>query len=114
MESICDYLKQSVPESVSRGETMVEIFHLAYDYGDIKTKLQTFETEYQVMHELHASFHRGSQTVSDLESMNDLLRKQNKDLIEQLAVCRGAIVTLECTVGSLQKAVEEQQRRLDR
>ena len=93
---------------------MAEVFHSAYHYGDIKTKLQTYETEYQVMHELHASFHHGSQAVSDLESMTDLLRKQNKDLIEQVAVCRGAIVALENVVGSLQKMVEEQQHRLDR
>ena len=50
----------------------------------------------------------------DMETMNELLRKQNRDLIEQLAVCRGAILRLDKTIEACLLRIDEQQHRIER
>ena len=114
MEFIADYLKTSLPRSVSTPTTMSEIMHSAYQYPEIATKLQTFETEYLVINEMRTSMTHDTQEVLDLESMNDLLKKNNNELIEQVAFCRAEIVLLNNTVAALQKMLLEQQYRLER
>lgn len=98
MELICNFLKNSIPIFLNEQSVMMEIFLSVAQYGNIHTKLETYETEFYVMHEMKASSHHA-------ESMNELF-------IEQLAMCRGAIVALENTVSSLHKIIEEQQQRL--
>ena len=113
METITDFLKITIPQKVS--ESISEILHTSAQVGDLTIKLQTFETEYHVMHELMATFHMKQQsTTLDMETMNELLRKQNRDLIEQLAVCRGAILRLDKTIEACHLRIDEQQQRIER
>ena len=80
---------------------------------DLGNKLQSYETEYFVLEELTTSFSVGTE-VQDLKSLNESFRNHNKELIEQLAFCRGMISNLESTLAALQETVREQQLRLDR
>ena len=113
METITDYIKTHIPLHVM--ESSSEILHTATQLGDFSTKLQTFETEYHVMHELMATFHKEKRSgFIDVESENELLRKQNKELIEQVVVCRGAILRLEKAVQVLEENFSKQQKRMDR
>ena len=114
MELICEYLKMSLPASVKSASTMAEILHSAYQYPDISMKLESFETEYQVMHEMNASMKQGTDVVLDLESMNELFKKNNNNLIEQLTVCRCEVASLTSEVSTLRKIIEDQQLRLER
>ncbi|XP_019854945.1 PREDICTED: TBC1 domain family member 1-like isoform X2 [Amphimedon queenslandica] len=113
MESITDFIKVSIPHSVE--DSVSEILHTAVQIPaqSLAIKLQTFETEYHVMHEIMATFHM-KESSSSVSDTNELLRKQNKDLIEQLAVCRGAILRLESMVTSLNERVEEQEKRIEK
>ena len=113
MESITDFIKVSIPHRVE--DSISEILHTAVQIPaqSLTVKLQTFETEYHVMHEIMATFHM-KESSSSISDTNELLRKQNKDLIEQLAVCRGAILRLESIVTSLNERVEEQEKRLEK
>lgn len=113
MESITDFIKVSIPHSVE--DSVSEILHTAVQIQaqSLSIKLQTFETEYHVMHEIMATFHM-KESSSSVSDTNDLLRKQNKDLIEQLAVCRGALMRLESIVTSLNERVEEQEKRIEK
>ena len=77
---------------------------LQLDLGD---RLQTFETEYQIMAELTASFQVDREAPPTLEGLNDILKKQNRELIEQLAICRGSIRGLEATVQSLKTELDD-------
>ena len=108
METITDFLKNTIPERVINDSS--EILHSATQLGDLSAKLKTFETEYHVMHDLMSTFHLEKKVaISDTEAMNDVLRKQNKDLIEQVVMCRGAIMRLESNVNILQQAYSDQQ-----
>ena len=89
---------------------MAEIIHTAIQLGDLNIKLQIYETEYQVMHELNQVFQ--PTVANDFETMNEVLRKQNKDMVEQLAVCRGAVIRLENTVNILMERVEQQELKI--
>lgn len=111
METITSFLKSEIPERVSHDSS--EILHSASQIGDLSSKLKTFETEYLVMHELMSTFHMEKKVaMSDTEATNDLLRKQNKDLIEQVVMCRGAIMRLESAVTMLQNTCTSQQQQL--
>ena len=113
METITDYIKTHIPLHVM--ESSSEILHTATQLGELSTRLQTFETEYHVMHELMATFHKEKRSgFIDVESENELLRKQNKELIEQVVVCRGAILRLEKAVQVLEENFSKQQKRMDR
>ncbi len=111
MEAITHYLKEQLPAHVL--DNMPTIFSDALRV-DLGSKLQAFETEYQIMAELTASFQIDMETPPSLESLNNLLKKQNRELIEQLAICRGSIRGLESTVSSLQAEVDEQRDRIQR
>ena len=77
---------------------------LKLDFGN---RLQVFETEYRVMEGLTASF-PVELDAPDVEALNQVLMKQNRALIEQLAICHGAIHSLTDTVLKLQQKVEAQ------
>ena len=72
---------------------------------DLGNRLQSFEAEFLLMEELRSSF-PVDLDAPDLESMNEALRKQNRALIEQLAITHGAIRTLEDTVQELRQKME--------
>ena len=110
MESISEFLKEGMPQLVLHHMTTIldDAHHM-----DLEAKLQNFETEYFVLEELTSSFSIESDP-QDLKSMNESFKSHNKELIEQLAFCRGVISNLEGLVVSLQETVGEQQRRIDR
>lgn len=112
MEPITDFVKVTIPQRVT--ECVSEILHTSTQINGLSIKLQTFETEYHVMHELMATFHMKQSSGVDMETMNELLRKQNKDLIEQLAVCRGAIIRLDKVLENCNIRIDEQQQRIER
>ena len=79
---------------------------------ELGSKLQSFETEYEVMDELRATF-EVHQDITDIESMNETLKKQNKELIEHLAICHGSIKSLESMVQGLQHELKAQTQRIE-
>ena len=83
---------------------------LHYDLGN---KLETFETEYDVIEDLTARFNMDG-AILDLDTMQETLRKQNKELIEQLAICHTSIRKLETTVSGLVSVINGQEQRLRR
>ncbi len=111
MEAICGYLKDTLPATIL--DNMTTIFSEALQMG-LGFKLEAFETEYQMMAELTANLQIDPGTPPSLEGMNDLLKKQNRMLIEQLAICRGSIRGLEATVSALQAEVDEHKEKIHR
>ena len=111
MEATCVFLKNKLPNLVLN--KMPTIFEEALKI-DLGTRLATFEAEFEVMSELSENAFRSDIYVSDLESVNMVLRKQNSALIEQLAICHGSIRRLENMVTSLQQQLEEQKQSVSR
>lgn len=112
MEPTCIYLKNKLPEEILTNMSTILENALKIDLGN---RLQSFETEFWVMEELRSSF-PVDLDAPDLESMNEALRKQNRALIEQLAIAHGAIRNLEDAVQELQQKFEAQllSSKLDR
>ena len=110
MEAISEFLKEGMPQLVVNHMTTIldDAHHM-----DLEMKLQNFETEYFVLEELTTSFSVESD-AQDLKSLNESFKSHNKELIDQLAYCRGMISNLESVVTSLQETVREQQRRIER
>ncbi|CAI7991867.1 TBC1 domain family member 1 [Geodia barretti] len=110
MESISEFLKESMPQLVlNHVTTILEDAHRM----DLESKLQNFETEYFVLEELTTSF-SVEPDAQDLGSLNESYRNHNKELIEQLALCRGMIGNLQSDVASLKETVREQQKKINR
>ena len=110
MESISEFLKEGMPQLVlNHVTTILEDAH----HMDLESKLQNFEMEYFVLEELTTSFSVESD-AQDLKSLNESYRSHNKELIDQLAFCRGVISNLQSDVANLQETVREQQRRIER
>lgn len=107
MESTCTFLKSKLPDIVLN--KMPAIFEEALRI-DLGNRLATFETEFEVMSELSQNAFRSDIHVSDLESVNAVLRRQNSALIEQLAICHGSIRRLEGMVASLQEQLDNQKQ----
>lgn len=51
---------------------------------------------------------------SDYHLINKKIQKQNRDLIEQLSVCRGAILRLENAIELCHVRIDEHQLRIER
>ena len=111
MESTCTFLKNKLPELVLNKMPMIFEEALRIDLGN---RLATTEAEFEVMSELSENAFRSDIYVSDLESVNMVLRKQNSALIEQLAICHGSIRRLETVVNSLQEQLEEQKKLISK
>lgn len=110
MESVSVFLKEGMPQLVlNHMTTILEDAH----HMDLGSKLSNFETEYFVLEELTTSFSVESE-VQDLKSLNESFQNHNKELIEQLAYCRGVISNLESVMTALQDTVKEQQLRIER
>ena len=112
MESLGLFLNKDFHKLSS--EQMTRVLQSAWQMPDLVAKLETFETEYRVMLELRATFNKNWMDMSDLESRNKALSEQNDELIQQLALCRGAIMRQEITTSVLQRLVDKQQDRLER
>lgn len=111
METTCVFLKNKLPEIVLN--KMPAIFEEAMRI-DLGNRLDTFETEFKVMSELSQNAFRSDIHVTDLESVNAVLRKQNSALIEQLAICHGSIRRLESMVVGLQEQLDDQRQAVSR
>ena len=80
---------------------------------DLGNKLQSFETEYEIMLELTNTLNCDA-VLTDMDSVNTVLKKQNVTLIEQLAICHGSIRNLEGVVSVLQEQLERQEEKIER
>lgn len=110
MESVSEFLKADMPRLVlNHMTTILDNAH----HMDLGNKLQNFEAEYFVLDELTTSFSVEAE-VQDLKMLNESFRSHNKELIEQLALCRGMISNLESLVATLQDTVKEQDKRIHR
>ena len=107
MESISEYFKTAIPES--------SLDHLPYIVTKVLKappefglKLKALEGEYSALHDMKlASF--SSVKPANLEEELQIVKKQNSQLIEQVAVCRGTL----CRVEAQLKAQEERETRKD-
>ncbi len=106
MESISEYIKVKMPETA--------LDHLPYILSytlkappDFCLKLKGFEAEYHVLHNLKLSSSPRKEPGS-LEETVEEVRKQNSELIEQVAACRGAVTRLE---AQLQSQLEREARK---
>ena len=106
MEAISHFLKERLPELVRNDSA--QIFSKVVTC-DMEEKLGSYETEYIVINELTACF----KTEPGVDA-SEALRKQNKELIEQLAVCHTAIKRLEGTLTTVAKEMEAQRERIER
>ena len=70
-------------------------------------KLKGFEAEYHVLHNLKLSSSPRKEPGC-LEETVEEVRKQNSELIEQVAACRGAVTRLE---AQLQSQLEREARK---
>ena len=109
MESICTYLKTTLPAQAHRHEETILKQALQFEF---EGKLQLFETEYKVIDELNARF--SMDMPVDIESLTATLRKNNSALVEQLAICFGSIISLQQQVDTLQEQVLSQQQVIAR
>ena len=110
MESISEFLKGKMPQLILDNMPTVLEDALNMDLGN---KLTSYETEYFVLEELTTSFQLDPE-AQDLKALNESFRNHNKELIEQLAFCRGLIGNLESTVATLQEAVKKQDLRIEK
>ena len=111
MESTCIFLKNKLPDLVLSKMPLIFEEALRINLGN---RLATFEAEFEVISELSQNAFRSDIYVSDLESVNAVLRKQNSALIEQLAICHGSIRRLETMVTSLQEQLQDQKQVISR
>ena len=110
MECISEFLKDELPQLVL--DNMVTILGEALRM-DLGNKLQSYETEYCVLEELTMSLQLDTD-AEDLKSLNASLKSFNKELIEQLALCRGLITSLESKVAGLEERLKERDQRVER
>ena len=109
MEATSNYLKTNLPQKVLDDLPKIISETLQLDLG---SKLQKFETEYEVYDELSTVFQVS--LAADTEPTKVILKRQNKVMIEQLAICHGSIRSLESVVLGLQKELEEQRQKIER
>ena len=91
MEDTVEYIKIDIPAKALDNVQEIIDAVLTCD-TNVGLKLQHYEVEYRVMHELSLA---GPDDVS--------LRKQNQDLIEHVAVCKGSIAKMEMEIAMLQE-----------
>ena len=100
-ESIIDVLKQNLPSMVQ--EHFDDILKEAVSL-DITTQLKSFEIEYHVLHEEMLSApalvpsDSADSRISQLESLNQHLKRQNIELVDKLASARSKIYELDETI----------------
>lgn len=93
MEDIVTYIKNDIPDKAM--ENVQEIINavLMCDVN-ISLKLQHYEVEYRVMHELVSA-----------GPTDESLRKQNQELIEYVAECKGSIAKMETQITMMQEQI---------
>lgn len=93
MEDTVDYIKNDIPAKAM--ENVQEIIEAVLTCDvNVSLKLQHYEVEYRVMHELMSA-----------GPVDESLRKQNQDLIEHVAECKGSIAKMEAQMTMMQEQV---------
>lgn len=88
-----DYIKNQIPAKAM--ENMQEIIEAVLTCDvNISLKLEHYEVEYHVMHELAST-----------GPVDESLHKQNQDLIEHVAECKVAIVKMEAQLATMQEQI---------
>lgn len=91
MEDTVDYIKNDIPAKALDNVQEIIDAVLTCDVN-VSLKLQHYEVEYRVMHELAAA-----------GPADESLRKQNQELIEHVAECKGSIAKMEAEIRMLQE-----------
>lgn len=111
MESICSYLKTRLPEEVEGQETEILEQAMGMEFGE---KLRIFETEFQVMDELNTRFRVEDPVTDGVESLVPILRRNVKEMVEQLAIFHVSIGTLQLQMQTLQEHSLAQDQKIKR
>ena len=109
MEATSTYLKTQLPETILQHMPAILKDALEMNFGN---RLLSFETEYEMMEELTSSF-RMDLSMTDIESVNEVMKQQNTALREQLAICHGSIRNLDAMIGSMQEELVKQKEVVD-
>jgi len=114
MESICNYIKTKIPAQMESLDEQTAILKQAMDLPDIQARLRLFETEYEVLHELHNRLETDELHITELEDVREQMSRTNKLMVEQLAICHGAISTLQQKVEDMSVQLQLQQQTIAR
>ena len=93
MEDTVEYIKIEIPAKAMENVQDIIDAVLTCDVN-VNLKLQHYEVEYRVMHELLSA-----------GPADESLRKQNQELIEHVAECKGAIVKMEAQMAMMQEQI---------
>jgi len=93
MEDTVDYIKNDIPAKAMENVQEIVEAVLTCDVN-VSLKLQHYEVEYCVMHELMSA-----------GPADESLRKQNQDLIEHVAECKGSIAKMEAQMTMMQEQI---------
>ncbi|XP_032882737.1 TBC1 domain family member 1 isoform X5 [Amblyraja radiata] len=101
LESIIDFIKSTLPNLglVQMEKTINQVFGM-----DLSKQLQAYEVEYHVLQDElidSSPTMTENERLEKLEKINNSLRKQNSDLLEELEVAHTKIESLEATVNTL-------------
>ena len=88
-----EYIKIEIPAKAMENVQDIIDAVLTCDVN-VNLKLQHYEVEYRVMHELLSA-----------GPADESLRKQNQELIEHVAECKGAIVKMEAQMTMMQEQI---------
>lgn len=88
-----EYIKIEIPAKAMENVQDIIDAVLTCDVN-VSLKLQHYEVEYRVMHELLSA-----------GPADESLRKQNQELIEHVAECKGAIVKMEAQMTMMQEQI---------
>ena len=93
MEDTVDYIKNNIPAKALDNVQEIIDAVLTCDVN-VSLKLQHYEVEYRVLHELVAA-----------GPADESLRKQNQELIEHVAECKGSIAKMGAEIRMLQDEI---------
>ena len=114
METICNYIKSKIPAHMESSEEQTVILKQAMDMPDLQPRLRLFEAEYEVLHELHNRLITDELHISELEDVREQMNRTNRLMVEQLAICHGAISSLQQTVKETSMQLQLQQNTIAR
>ena len=114
MESICHYIKTRLPAHMEDTGEQTAILKQAMAMPDLLGRLRLFEAEYELLNELHSRLTADEVHLAELEDVREQMDRTNKTMVEQLAICHGAISSLQQQVQSLTEQLSKQQGTIAR
>ncbi len=97
---------------MEHAQEQTEILSQAMAMPDLKEKLRLFEAEYELLHELHNRLVADEVHIMELDDVKEQMTRTNKLMVEQLAICHGAIYSLQQQVKKLSLQVDQQQETI--